>query len=138
MIACFCGDECVIDADVLFLEEKIRNVTEYLLRDGRVVFISDGYSDYGLLCKRIIEEYKKDYPHIICLSAMEYIAPGYEKGNYDVMLRGSIEPQNRNTAKQKCNDYLIAKADIIICYYKHSKCDMPLKIQDRDLITISL
>jgi len=121
MIVSFCGDEFVADLDVVYLEERLKNITEYLIKDGKIVFISDGYSEYGLLCKKVVENLKKKYPHIAYVPAMKHIAPGYKKGDYDVSLRGSVQLQRSTLAKQKCSDYMILKADAIVNYTKTNR-----------------
>jgi len=138
VIASFCGDAFVADGDKDYLEGKIKNVVDYLIKDGRIVFISDGCTEFGLLCKKVIEDCKKDYPSIAYVPAMKYIAPGYKKGNYDVQIRGSIEMKTTTEARRKCTEYMFSKADVVVYYLKNPQNSIPEITPSGDVISITL
>ncbi len=120
MIVTFCG-HADIPADMIgAVKEKVRDIAERLIIEGATEFLLGGYGKFDYICAKVIRELKAKYPDVKSILVIPYIGREYDKNLYDGSWYPPIETVPKRFAISKRNEYMVKKADALVCCVNHS------------------
>ena len=120
-ICCFAGHREIYQADRI-TDEIIRICERLIIEDNVTEFMVGNYGRFDLCAKIAVERLKDKYPGIKLLLVIPYLTASIIKdkninNEYDEIIIADIPKTTPNRYKIiKCNEYMIKKADYLICY----------------------
>ena len=116
----FCGHRKISETEKENIKQKLKEEIEKLILKGAKEFLLGGYGDFDYMCAKTVRELKKEYPHIKGILVSPYLNRECDKDLYDDLEYADVEKTPLRFAIVKRNEYMVKKADLIICYVKYS------------------
>lgn len=114
-------------------KDKIKEIVKEKIRDSivdtdHVTCYLGGYGDFDEICARACKELKEEYRNIEVVYVTPYISLSEQSkieyikqcGLYDASVYPPIENTPKRFAILKRNEWMMANADVVIAYVKHS------------------
>ena len=120
MTVTFFGHSQIAGEKIPFIENSLRNHIEVLICQGAEEFLLGGYGKFDYICAKILTEFKNKYSEINRVLVIPYLDRKYDNRLYDSSWYPPLETVPKRFAISRRNEYMVNKADTVVCYIDHS------------------